>query len=359
MTYHHQIAFYISSHGYGHAARQQPVVKSLSRYGIKVHMRTAVPRFFFPDAVSHNGHRYDVGMIQPDALTIDVEASLQWYADFMTHQEALIRQEVQYMRDNNIQLILSDMPPIAFEIAERAAMHSMAITHFTWDWVYEHYIEAYPQYRGMIADIKASYLKAPLALRLPFAHPFDMFTTIEDVPLLINTPQRTRQQVRADLHITDSRPMILLSMGGHAWGKTNLSHLATLTDCVFAVSAGAWEQVKQLAHFRKIPSDYPDYHSVLAHADLVVGKAGGSTVAEVIGHRRPFIYTTVPNWREARLLHDALAQYGMARWIEPAAFEQGEWAEALPDMLQREHVWAPIRTDGVQVVTERILSLLL
>lgn len=353
-----QIAFYISSHGYGHAARQQPVVRQLAAQGIEVHMRTAAPQFFFPDAASHNGQRCDIGMIQPDALTLDVESSLRWYAEFIEQQDALITGEAQFMHEHNIQLILSDMPPIAFDIAERAQINSVAITHFTWDWVYGHYVEAYPQYAAMIEQIKISYLKAPLALRLPFAHPFDMFTNIEDVPLLVNTPQRTPEQVRSDLNITDERPLVLLSMGGHAWGKSNLADLAQMTECIFLVSANAWDQVKTFTHFRKIPLDYPDYHSLLASADVVVGKAGGSTVAEVIAHRTPFIYTTVPNWREAQLLHTALTQFGVAQFIEPAAFERGDWVAALPAMLEREQTWAPIRTDGVQVVTERILSLL-
>lgn len=350
------IAFYISSHGYGHAARQQPVVQRLSAAGVTVHMRTAAPRFFFPTAASHNGQRYDIGMVQPDALTLDVEASLRWYAGFVDAQAALIAQEVHFVRENDVRLILSDMPPIAFEVAERAGIDSLAITHFTWDWVYAHYLADYPQYAPMIARIRASYLKAPLALRLPFAHPFDMFTQVEEVPLLINAPQRTRAQVRADLGISDERPMVLLSMGGHAWGKSNLAALAQMTDCVFVVSAGAWAQVAAWAHFRRIPPDYPDYHSLLAHADLVVGKAGGSTVAEVIGHRTPFIYTTVPNWREAELLHRALDTYAVAQYIEPAAFERGAWIAALPDMLQSDSTWQPIRTDGAAVVTARILS---
>jgi UDP:flavonoid glycosyltransferase YjiC (YdhE family) len=131
-----RIAYYISSHGFGHAARQQAIIRELAKQGAEIHVRSASPAKFFTAASSYHQQRYDIGMIQADALHFDIPASLNWMADFLKEQPKRIASETAFIREKGIELIVSDMPPIAFEIAEAAQLPSVAITHFTWDWVY-------------------------------------------------------------------------------------------------------------------------------------------------------------------------------------------------------------------------------
>src|SRR3990172_9059702 len=180
------IAFYVSAHGFGHAAREQAVIGALAARGARVYVRSAAPGKFFTSAADHHSERYDIGLIQHDPLTVDVRASFQWYADFLARQEALVAREAAFVRERDIRLIASDMPPVAFEVAEAAGVPSVAVTHFTWDWVYAPYLEAYPDFRYVIAAITAAYGKATLALQMPFAHPFPMFRRVQPVPLVIN-----------------------------------------------------------------------------------------------------------------------------------------------------------------------------
>lgn len=352
------IAFYIGSHGYGHAARQQAVITALAKRGGRAHVRTAAPPKFFKMAASYHAQRYDIGMIQKDALTLDVEGSLRWYAEFLQAQEPLIESEVAWCKAEGVQLIASDMPPFAMEVAQRVGVPSVAVTHFTWDWVYDHYMEAYPEYDWIVDSCRESYLKADLALQMPFGHELDMFRQVEPIPLVINTPTQDRQTVRDLMDVTPDHNMGLLSMGGHAWGNVDISELKALQGWVFLVQAGAWEQVQDMPQrFRKIPMDYDDYHNLLAAADLVVGKAGGSTTAEVIGHQTPIIYTTPPNWREAALLRAALDEYGVSRYVDAEAFERGAWVQEIGAIMQQPQIWKPIATDGAMVAAERLLAL--
>src|SRR5688572_21143697 len=145
-----QIAYYISSHGFGHAARQQAVIRELVKRGAVVHVRTAAPQKFFKHAASYHQQRYDIGIIQPDALTYDVAASFAWLADFLQNKDSIIAQEVAFIREKGIQLVVVDMPQIAFDIAEAAGVPSVLVSHFRWDWVYEHYMAAFPQYHYLI-----------------------------------------------------------------------------------------------------------------------------------------------------------------------------------------------------------------
>ena len=47
----------------------------------------------------------------------------------------------------------------------------------------------------VVDHLRASYNKATLALQMPFAHEFDMFQQVEEIPLVINRPTESRQQI--------------------------------------------------------------------------------------------------------------------------------------------------------------------
>jgi len=356
------IAYYISSHGYGHAAREQAVIDQLSKHSINIHVRTATPEKFFKSATSYHKKRYDIGMIQSDALHFDIPASLQWMAEFLTEQESIITDELAFIREQNIQLIVSDMPPIACEIAARAGIPSVVVTHFTWDWVYAHYTDAYPQYQYIVEHIRQQYNKATLALQMqvPIPHKFDMFPTVEPVGLVYNPATKSSETVRAEFDIPVEMPMVLLSMGGHAWGNSNIQTLKAFEDAIFLVMPGAWEQVKDSPErFRKVPVEYDDYHNLIVAADVLVGKAGGSTVAEIIGHRTPMIYTTqgADQWRETQLLTKTLETYASAQYVPMSDFMAGNWLDVLPDMLDREHHWKDVNRDGASTIALRLLDM--
>lgn len=356
------IAYYISSHGYGHAARQGAIIKVLAQQGIKCHVRAIAPQKFFKQAASYHQHRYDYGMIQSDALHYDIPATLDGVLNFMAQQEAIIADELAFIKAQNIRLIVSDMPALACEIADRASVPSVVITHFTWDWVYEHYVTDYPRFAAIVDSIRQQYQKTTLALQMqiPKPHPFDMFPTVEPIALVYNQATQSRQQIRQHFNIPDEMPIILLSMGGHDWGDSNLEALKAIDDMVFLVMPSAWSQVQDNPEqFREVPMNFDDYHNLIAAADVLVGKAGGSTVAEIIGHRTPMIYTIQSEqWREGQLMAATLEDYASAQFIPMEDFIAGAWVEKLPDFLNNNHKWAAIDRNGTQQATQHILAFL-
>ncbi|GAB1422694.1 hypothetical protein MASR2M15_29330 [Anaerolineales bacterium] len=84
-----------------------------------------------------------------------------------------------------------------------------------------------------------------------------------------------------------------------------------------------WPALQHLPNVRLAPTDYGAYHNLLAHADLVIGKAGASTVSQIIAHQTPFIYTLRPHWRENELLQKGLDQFAMPVTYPPLIFKPG------------------------------------
>lgn len=327
------VLFYISSHGYGHAARQQSLIRRLAAAGVRVHVRSAAPAKFFAAAATHEATYYDIGLIQHDPLRYEISATADWYEAFLRTEPAMIAREAAYGRQHNIRLVLSDMAPIAADVAVALGLDCLVMTHFTWDWVYEYYSTREPRFVPIVDHIQAQYGRATLALQMPFAHPFPQFQQVQPVGLFVNAPTRTRSEVRAQFAVPPDHRLALLSMGGHDWGQTDLRALAAVTGWTFLVMASAWSQVSQLPFCRPVPADFPAYHNLLAAADLVIGKAGGSTVAQVLAYPTPLLYTLSDDWRESDLLHTALQSSGYARWLSLADFERGAWVQLLDETV--------------------------
>lgn len=350
------IVHYVSGHGFGHAARQQAVIRELARRGAQVHVRSSAPAKFFASATSHHAYAYDIGLIQPAPLLMDAPATARWYADFLERQPALIQQELAFIRQVGATLIACDMPPIACEIAQSAGLPCVVLTHFTWDWVYEHYVERVPEFVPLIASIRASYGKATLALEMPFAHDFSHFPRVEALGLVVNPATQTPAQTRQQWATPPEARVALVSMGGHGW-RGDARRLADFGEWVFWVMPHLWEQVSHLPNCRLIPTDTPDYQNLIAAADVVIGKAGGSTVAEVVAHQPAMLYTLNDDWRENELLSAALERYARVRYIPRADFEQGAWLDLLDAVLEQAPPREQVRTDGASVAAERLVEL--
>jgi L-arabinokinase len=351
-----RIAFYISTHGFGHAARQQAIIQELAQRGVQVYVRTGTPPKFYTAAYHYHQERYDIGVIMPGVMQVDAAATFAWYSDFLQRQPEIVEREAAFIREHNIQLVAVDMPPIGCEIAARANVPSVVLTHFTWDWVYEHYLPDFPQYQFIVDSLKASYAKASLLLEMPFAHEMSVFPHIEKIPLVINPVTKTRAEICADFAIPANHNIALPGMGGQGWGSGDVSALRDFKAWTFLLTPDAYDQVRAIPHCRCVPMDYPGYHNLIAAADVVIGKAGWSTVAEAIGHRTPMLYTLNDNWRENALLEAALQDYGSSLYIPKTDFENGAWLDVLDNVAHRPHSWRDITTNGAAVAAEKLIQ---
>src|SRR6266516_6457886 len=91
------IAYYISGHGFGHAVRAAEIIRALKRRrpSLAVHLRTTSPSWLFPPVESCEALELDSGVVQPDALRIDADATLARAADLARSSESIVRSEAK------------------------------------------------------------------------------------------------------------------------------------------------------------------------------------------------------------------------------------------------------------------------
>src|SRR5205807_4818346 len=88
------------------------------------------------------GFQCDTGMVQIDSLHVDEAESIRQAAAFHATLGERTAHESSFLKQSGARLVIGDIPPLAFAAAARAGVPAIAISNFTWDWIYSGYDEA-------------------------------------------------------------------------------------------------------------------------------------------------------------------------------------------------------------------------
>jgi len=354
-----KIRYYISGHGLGHASRSCQIINTLRRRHPHIEVKvvsSALPWFFagFLDpSVPVRRLSLDLGVLQRDSLVMEEEATLQACRKFLPLKEKLVAAEAASLRKAGVSLVAADIPAPAFAAAAAAGVPSVAVSNFSWDWIYAGLAEKHPGYDDVVEAVAGDYAQADLLLRLPFCGDFPAFRRIEDLPMVARRARRSASEVRRALGIAEGVKVALISFGGFGLVDFDFAPLAGLEDWIFLTETGLGALA---ANIRAIAADhyYPD---LVAAADVVVTKPGYGIVSEAIANGTAVLYTTRGDFREQSLLVAALHRYTRAREIGNEELRRGEWHKSLEGLLTQPGPEETLEADGDVVAADRLAEL--
>jgi L-arabinokinase len=288
----------------------------------------------------------DVGVIQRDSIRLDPAATLSAYTRLLQRQPAVVREEVEILRRDRVSLVVADIPPAAFPVAQRAGIPGIGISNFSWDWIYADYVRALPEYAAILEAIRDAYGRADRFLRLPFHGPCDAFKVVRDIPLIARRSRLPRQEARRRLGLTDSRPVILLSFGGFEIQGIDFDRVGALQDYCFLTTQ---PPPRPIPNIRAIRLDGLRYEDVVAQADAVITKPGYGIVSECLIHRVPVLYTSRGEFAEYAPLVAGLERFGVSGFIPNQDLLAGNWRDSLEALLRRPAAWPELPADGAEV----------
>lgn len=135
-----KIIFYLSDHGFGHAARNIPIMESLLENGHQVIVKTGVAQGeFVRDSLKNYesleviSASMDVGLVlKSSSFEIDQVALEKKVRTFLTTWPPRIEAEVTYLKQMNPDAVVCDIVPWAIVAAKEAGIKSYLISNFTW-----------------------------------------------------------------------------------------------------------------------------------------------------------------------------------------------------------------------------------
>jgi uncharacterized protein (TIGR00661 family) len=332
-----RVAYFVSPHGFGHAARAAAVMETLSESdpGIQFEIFTSVPSWFWQDSVSapFTYHRVvtDIGLVQKNAFQADLEETLRALNDFLPLEPSLIEHLAATIRALKCNLIVCDIAPMGILIAKEAKIPSILVENFTWDWIYQQYaasnehIKRHIDYLQPIFDAVDYHIQTEPVCRRDSAD----LTTAPVSRKIKSTGVETRRR----LELPGKVKMVLITTGGIPQSYDFLEKLSKFRQITF-VMPGAGPVMKRDENLIILPHRSDFYHPDLVNAaDVVIGKVGYSTLSEVYHGGVPFGYVARSNYRESESMVAFIKKQMPAIAVSESDFNDGNWTAKLGDLL--------------------------
>ena len=326
------IAYFVTPHGFGHASRSAAVMEALGRSQrhVAFEIVTTVPEWFFSQSLSVR-HRVlpvvsDVGLVQIDPVREDVQATVTALGAFWSTLEKAADELIRNWGGEAPRYVVSDISPLGLEVARRLGVPSILVENFTWDWIYAAYLKATPDLLEFID--RSAELTATATLHIQCE---PACRRLEDTTLAGPVSRRPRNggiETRRALGLddADSRPLVLLTMGGMGWGPLTPDSGSDY----FSVALGGVRS----------PIYPPD---LVWAADVVIAKLGYSTVAECFRAGSRLGYITRADFPESPVLEGFVRRHLPSLEVSPDSAEEGDWHRqierllALPAGIEQQH----------------------
>eukprot|EP00899_Mesostigma_viride_P004106 jgi/Mesvir1/13697/Mv02130-RA.2 len=355
-------AYYVTGHGLGHATRVVEVCRHLILYGCTVHVVTAAPDFVFyeqicSDRLHIRKKLLDSGAVQADAFTVNQTASLETYHDVVVkHRTELLQEERDWLVASGVDVVVSDVVPLACAAAAKAGIPAVCVTNFSWDFIYSEYIRtAGSIHRATVLQIAEDYSQAML-FRLPGYVPMPAFRDVMDVPLVVRKNRRSREEMRALLGIKDDEKLLLLNFGGQVipeW-RVEESFLPPGWKCVLCTPKQEFAEMPpnflwpQDPELRYIPD-------LMVACDCLLGKIGYGTSSEVLAYRVPFVFVRRDYFNEEPFLRKMIEIAKGAVEMHRRDFMNGAWGPYLMRALRTTPSYdKPL--NGGEVVAQKLIA---
>jgi L-arabinokinase len=365
------IAFYISGHGFGHASRSVEVIRALRRRAphLRMIVRTSVPAWFFHGSVGEPTEivpiEVDTGLAQIDSLTIDEDETTHRAHRFYERFAERVAAEAAWLRRSGVQLVLSDVPPLATAAAARAGIASLVIANFTWDWIYCGLERFDRDAAGVLRTIEDAYASTTCALRLPLHGGFEpMMSVVRDIPFVARRSRHGREAVRAALRLTGDRTIVLGSFGGHGvrMPYAKAADGGRLLILLTHFEAGRHGDGSfDSPHVRCVPQHELDehhlhYEDLVAAADVVVSKPGYGIVSECIANDTALLYTSRGRMIEYDIFVEAMPRLLRCRYVPQDVLLAGRWADAVEALRAQPPAPVTPLVNGAEVAVDAILQ---
>ncbi len=360
-----RIAYFISPHGFGHAARACAVIEALWQQAPEASFElfTTTPRWFFelePAArLSFHETIIDLGLVQKSSLEEDLQETIRQLRTLIPFRPSRINQLAEVVNERGCDLVICDIAPLGLAVARACGLPSILIENFTWDWIYRSYVAREPDFAAIADYLEEVFNYADLRIQTePLCLPVDDSVRVAPIS---RARRSSRADVRSRLGVPPDAPVIMVTMGGVEWDyaglESKLDHAASKLEPWLVIPGSSPEQ-RRCGHAILLPHRSAFYHPDLIHAaDAVIGKLGYSTIAEIYQAGRPFGFVPRPTFPESPPLEAWVRRRLPCRMIAPEAFVSWQWLEEIDRLLElaRQAVGPP---DGANAVAQQVLNLL-
>jgi len=350
------IAYFITPHGFGHASRATAVMQAIQRlsHDVRFMIFTTVPEWFFSDQgfkqYEYISSLHDVGLAQLTPFEEDLPATLQRLKTIYPYSVDLVHNTVKRLKEASVDLVMCDIAPLGLVAAKQSGIPSLLIENFTWDWIYQPFKNGYPQFNEYIDLLDSLYPLADYRIQAePICSPLPNVPKVNEP--ISRTFHHTPDVIRKQLGVPGDKKLVLISFGGNREQFTKINFLHNYSEAVF-ILAGRGEKQHREKNVISLPHNAPFYHpDLIQAADIILGKAGYSTLAEVALAGKPFAFISRETNIESAVLAKHITHQLPSLEISQKEYLSQSWVERMPEILKLVPT-APASVNGADLVAD-------
>lgn len=322
-----KFAIYVSNHGFGHARRMAALAGDFIKFGIFVHIRSGRPDFLFGNLDPAYHRKDDVicdfGVISGENFELERSTTQNVLFELMGKRLEIIQREVEFLREEKIDLIISDIPWLVVEAGTYANIPVFAISNFDWLYIYKRIFASEKDMNPLLNTIFGLYQRVDRAFRLPFSSRESMgsFRKPEKVGLLAAKKSKYAD-IRGIYGLEESKPLLTCTFGGG--GEMDID-LKTLCD-VFPGYVLSTSDLGGVSNHIRIDQE-TDFTDIIKASDILLTKPGYSSFAEAVQFGKHLIYKRRGGYPEDEILVAGLAKYPHKLELDELDISRPRWRQ--------------------------------
>ncbi|WP_251554614.1 glycosyltransferase [Neobacillus muris] len=314
------ICYYISDYGFGHASRSVAIIRELLAQSdeIKVIVCHSYALAFMKESLGHEGRvefrevSTDIGYIlKQNSLEPDVKGLNLAFHAYMENMDDVVRVEVEFCRRRGVAAILSDIVAFPFKAAKELGIPSIRLSNFTW----------YTAYKQLMDEDRLETLRGYYSL---MDYHFSLAASNEPSWGIRENrgfgfvsrgcDQGAVEELRRWMDPKGSKTIVYFGLGMKVF-MDELDGLALWDspNCCFVVSSNV---AVRRENVHRIPKFYTESQHFVAASDLVITKAGWSTVAEAVNANKPLVVLNRSHMEEDENMIEFLKKYKRAEVMD-------------------------------------------
>ena len=327
------ICFYISDYGYGHASRDIAIVRQILNAftDVKIFVKTDTPFHFVKQSLPQKNVevmriKNDIGVaFKENSVSVDRVKTEKMLKEWLNSWDEYIHSEKSFCETHNIDLILSDIVPQPFIVADELDIPGIAISNFTWHYIF------YNLFGDTTATerIKEAYRCSDVALVLPFNEDMDFlkFRKKKKISLVSREITVDRREMRKRHGVRDNELLVYVGVG-ISFDPSYMRRMkkVAMPDVKFLVSSNAELPFENVI---SIPNNETETQNYIGMCDLVVSKTGYGIVSEAIRANVPMFLLKREGFKEDELIGNKVEEMGIGKFISEKSFLDGDWASDL------------------------------
>lgn len=334
----------MSEYGYGHTIRSLELIRAILKRDpdIKIDIRTKISDII----ISQNKDFikqieigdlvtgiWSGGLSHQNQFNLNDEEIDQTANDLQTffnsfHDE-LVKSEAELAKKDEIDLIISDIPSYAFEIADKSGIKSVGFSDFLWNIIYEPFASKNPIFKQVISRLNESYSKMDLLIHLSPDIPIPEEVDSEKINFVCRKPTHSASSTKKALGLDKKKVIILIGMRAKEL-KISRSMLEEFKNVQFI----SHQNIPGVYQF-DINSNNYTHIDVINASDLVIGKPGYSLLGDLLATKKALLWVDRDDFAEDEYLVRPMNKYlPYCHHMKRSEYISGDWSKHIDHFLE-------------------------